>query len=71
MTSPTNKERADWAQAALDAFCQTPGADPEHALCDLLADLMHWADGSGVDFEATLHGARGHYDAEREGGIAC
>jgi hypothetical protein len=40
------------------------GTDQEAALGDLLADLMHWTDRNGQDFDAALDRARGHYEAE-------
>jgi hypothetical protein len=47
---------------------------PEHwnyqtNLVDLLADLMHFADGYAgpVDFESALESARNHYEAELRG----
>jgi hypothetical protein len=57
-------ERAIWAQAALDAFILTTGADLEDALGDLLADLMHWCDRNRFDFDAALDRGRHHYQAE-------
>ena len=59
-----NDARADWAGAALSAFMQETGTDEEDALGDLLADLMHWADRNGYEFDAALDRARGHYEAE-------
>lgn len=59
-----NDARAAWAAAALRCFSQETGTDDEDALTDLLADLMHWSDRNGGDFENALHFARLHYDAE-------
>jgi hypothetical protein len=59
-----NGSRAEWAGAALSAFMRETGTDQEDALVDLLADLMHWADRNGYDFDAALERARGHYEAE-------
>jgi hypothetical protein len=59
-------KRAEWAAVALDAFAAETGADEEDALGDLLADLMHWCDRHGYDFELALDRARGHYEAETE-----
>jgi hypothetical protein len=39
--------------------------DLEDSLCDLLADLMHWADKCQYDFTAAFYRARDHYLAER------
>jgi hypothetical protein len=39
--------------------------DLEDSLCDLLADLMHWADQCKFDFTAALDRASEHYAVER------
>ncbi len=50
---PTNRERADWAQASLDTFCRETGqstkdpGDFGDAVADLICDLMHLAAFSG------------------------
>jgi hypothetical protein len=59
-----NFDRAAWADKAIDAFREATGTDLEDALGDLLADLMHWADRAGYDYDAALDRARGHYEAE-------
>lgn len=64
-----NNERADWAEAALDAFAlvtrmDTAGEDYETILGDLLCDLMHWCDRNGVDFDVMLDVARMGYEDE-------
>lgn len=59
-----NKERAQWAKVALDAFQLHTGVDDEDALADLLGDLMHLSDREPFDFEAALDRARDHYAAE-------
>lgn len=63
MTSPTNLQRAAWAEATLIAFGEKTG-HYEDSLGDLLCDLMHWAEFAGLDFEATLDRARCHFEAE-------
>lgn len=60
----TNADRAKWAEAALRHFQRATGADREDALGDLICDLMHWASANNFDFDAALHRARGHYEAE-------
>lgn len=40
------------------------GASVTEAMTDLLADLMHFADGIGIDFTDVLHGAERHHTAE-------
>jgi len=61
-----NDSRAEWAGAALSSFMMVTGTDEEDALGDLLADLMHWADRNGYDFDAALDPGRWHYDAETD-----
>ena len=61
---PSNTDRAAWAATALHAFRHQTGADPEDALADLLADLMHWCDSSGHDFETEFRRAAHHYECE-------
>jgi len=62
--SPTNEDRADWANLALDVFRRISRCDTEDMLGDLLCDLMHWAEANNYDFAAALDRARGHYEAE-------
>lgn len=62
-----NDERAEWAAASLRHFQCVTGADYDDALADLLADLMHWSDRNGSDFDATLSRARMNYEAETTG----
>jgi hypothetical protein len=62
--SPTNAERADWANEALKLFMARTGCDCEDSLADLLCDLMHWADMAGLSFADEMHRARYHYAAE-------
>jgi hypothetical protein len=52
-----NDDRAAWAGSAPLVFMQVTGTDEENALADLLADLMHWADRKGYDFDAPLERA--------------
>ena len=59
----TNAKRAARAGAALDAYMALY-SDPENALTDLLADLVHHAARTGQDFEDALETARGHDLAE-------
>lgn len=64
MTSPTNLQRAVWAESALIAFRKQTGCDHEDSLGDLLCDLMHLAEASELDFDAALDRARFHFDVE-------
>lgn len=61
-----NESRADLAEAALLAFQQITGAESEDALSDLLADLMHWCDQNGQDFEVELNRAQCRFDFETD-----
>jgi hypothetical protein len=62
-----NRDRADWAREAIEAFESATGVDREDALCDLLGDLMHWAAQNGFDFDHELQRGRDHLDVERTG----
>lgn len=64
MTSPTNLQRAFWAEAAIIAFIAQTNCDDDNTLGDLLCDLMHWANFQDFDFDAALDQARMHFDAE-------
>ena len=59
-----NDDRAAWAGKAIAIFRKETGTDDHDALCDLLCDLMHWADRVPHDFESALNRARYHYGAE-------
>ena len=61
-----NGDRARWAGAALELFMKTTGCDLEDSLGDLLADLRHWADRNGFDWQLALDRAMGHYAEETE-----
>ena len=61
---PSNADRALWAAAAVEEFRRQTGTDPQDALCDLLADLLHWCDRSDQDFLTELRRALHHYEAE-------
>jgi hypothetical protein len=68
---PTNQDRADRADRALRYHfnLHTQGATFEdeipHPLTDLLADLRHWADSEGIDFDVAFDIANRHYSAEK------
>ena len=62
-----NDSRAAWAHAAILAFERETQTDREDALCDLLCDLMHWADRAPFSFSNELDRARQHYAAETDG----
>lgn len=60
----TNSQRAEQAHRCVMYFEQQTRSDRENSLKDLLANLMHWADQHGQDFEDALRVARMHYEAE-------
>ena len=67
---PTNDDRAGWAAVGLGAFARvtnmdTAGEDNETILGDFLADLMHFCEREGIDFENTLTGARATFAEEK------
>ena len=59
-----NANRARWAAIVLAEFQRQTGSDPEDAVSDLLADLMHWCDRSGQEFHDELCRAFHHYEEE-------
>ena len=63
-----NEARADAAGDALEAFRNVMRCDREDALRDLLADLHHWADRNGTDFNKELLASDDHYRAETGAG---
>jgi hypothetical protein len=63
---PSNEQRINTAFEALAVI----RADDEHEqLTDLLANLLHWSDATGTDFDRALAMARLHFEAEQ--GEAC
>lgn len=66
-----NANRARSAGAALEEFHQLTGTDFEDAVSDLLANLMHWCDRAGQDFDQELRRARSHYAAETAAGLVA
>jgi hypothetical protein len=62
-----NRARAAWAQQALDAFMSATCTDPEDAICDLTANLMHLCDELGWDFAKEVRRGQVHYRAETGG----
>jgi hypothetical protein len=76
MSEITNSDFADFGAVALDRYQELfddpkgldHRADADHALSllgDLLADLMHYADARGVDFDHALTRARTDHTVER------
>jgi hypothetical protein len=63
-----NDNRKEFAEQAIQAFIAATRSDREDALCDLLCDLMHWADREPeTDFDHQLDRARNHYAEETMG----
>lgn len=79
MSEPTNEDRADWGQAAIEAFAQETFTnwedeleeDPGMVLGDLLADLRHWADVRGISYAAADANGEGNYLEELAEEEAC
>ena len=63
--TPSNEDRADWAQEALNCFpASEPGQNLQN-LGDLLVDLMHLAKREGVeDMDTYLAGKLAVYNEE-------
>lgn len=64
MTSPSNRERAAWAEEAILDLCSATGCDLDDSLADLLCDLMHWAAFRSRNFDKALDQARLHFEQE-------
>jgi hypothetical protein len=59
-----NANRAEWAAEALSRFQEVVNTDEDMALPDLLADLRHWCDRQGIEFDGANEHGRQHYLAE-------
>jgi hypothetical protein len=57
----SNKDRTEWAAAALRHYQSLTGSLYEDSLGDLLCDLMHFAQANKFDFNPALTRARGTY----------
>ncbi len=66
MANDTNKagRGAHRATVALNAYCEACGPDAVPTLADMLADLRHYADASGVDFGSELGLSALYYEGE-------
>lgn len=63
-----NEQRAAWAASVLSSFQSLTRCDPgEECLRDLLTNLHHWADQSGVRWDAAVALATSSYLAEVDG----
>lgn len=63
----SDMDQAERARATLQQFKQLTGSDETSALADLLADLMHFCDRFGLNFERELHIAAKYHRFECEG----
>lgn len=63
---PTNDDRADWAQAAVDAFQCVCRTDDDYAIKDLVCNLLHLARRNGEDPQGIINGALMHFEAEEQ-----
>lgn len=73
--NPTNADRAAWAKEALAVFTARTfsGDHPDSmdvgdlhcAICDLIADLLHYAAEREFDTGHMLYLATSHFDAEQ------
>lgn len=68
MKEPSNRERADWANTALEVFAAEIGMEGTEErdllISDLLSDLMHLCDIEEIDLSACFDRAYGHYCEE-------
>jgi hypothetical protein len=67
MKLPTNRERADWANIALDVFADETGMqdeDREIQLSDMICNLMHFCDVEQSHWELCVAQAQDHYREE-------
>lgn len=66
---PNNLQRAEWAERALEIFCDETGIDMEvekrEAVSDLMCNLGHYCDRRGLDFITLASHAIGLWDVEK------
>lgn len=71
MSEPTNEERALFVRDALEKYASKKGddfsvlEDADTVVLDFMADLLHFCDLYGVDFEYCAAMGRTHYNAEK------
>lgn len=63
-TDGLNNEHTKAGRDVVDRYIKRTGVDKEDALCDLLCDLLHYADQYGYDFAHELRRACDHFEAE-------
>lgn len=59
-----NDKRSEWASRAVREFMIETGVDLEDAVCDLIADLHHFCDRHGLNFQGQLDRGLVHYEEE-------
>ncbi len=64
MRTRNNYQRVDRAAAAVQAYTDIPGTDPDEFLTDLLTDLIHFAKLNGLNFGKAIYMAQHHAEAE-------
>lgn len=64
-TCVTIVQRRKFAHAAIRAFQSRTGTDDYDAVGDLVADLMHWADGNGQNALHEVSRGIRHWYAEK------
>jgi len=65
----TNTDKAKFAEVAVKAYAEktglaSPDEDEETKVSDLVADLMHYCDRTGVDWSTVMYRAHRHYGEE-------
>lgn len=55
-------------KAMVNRFARVESMLGDQELCDVLADMMHYAEAAGLDFAGALDTATMHYEAERGDG---
>lgn len=58
-------KRIEWAQQAIDGFKVSTGCDDEDVVCDLVANLLHWAESKDQDAVEQARRGLSHYHSER------
>lgn len=74
MTARGNWKVRECAET-VGAFLETvytgrSGEEKETQMCDVLADLMHFAYRYHLDFDAALDSARNHHEVEKQPGFS-
>lgn len=61
-----NLTRSVRVLSVLNTYVDADGNELQTTLADLLTDLAHLCDHTGLDFAAALETAKGHYEAETQ-----